>query len=159
MKRTFAIIAALAAVLVAPVIIHAAGTATETKTAATGVYSVDTIYSLNIAWTAGDDSTYSLATTSTIRGQILSAVTIPDTSDTGDRMLDNYDITITGPDGDDLFGGTLANRDSVSTERALPKIGSDLNANLFINGPVTVTIDSLGLAGARGTIKLYYRAR
>ena len=147
-------LAALCALLCAASVL-ASGVATETQTPVTARYSVDTVYKLVIPWTSGADSLFTRTLLTPIQGQILQAITIPDTV----GIADNYDIAITDEDGTDIFGGALANRDSANTETAIPLAGSLANPNSWVTGDLTVTITGLDMALAKGKIIIYWKAR
>lgn len=63
---------------------------------------------------------------------------------------DNYDMVINGPDGVDLAGGQLANRDEYSTERVR------LNKAECVKGDITITLTNNSINSATGVLKAFF---
>lgn len=115
----------------------------------------DNVYALEFAWTAsggtvpaetyGDDRTEQLWS-----GYIIRVVTNPgDTAPT-----DDYDITITDAEGCDVMGGELANRDTSTSEQAVPKIGSAYGG-AYVEGQLTLNVSGNSVGSATGKVVIY----
>lgn len=69
---------------------------------------------------------------------------------------DNYDITITDEDGVDIFGGSLANRDTANSEQARPAIAT-LGGERLVDGSIlTFNLTNNSVASATGVCKVYF---
>lgn len=152
MKRTVMIAIALVLAAVMVPAVYGASSVTET----TSNVGRDT-YCLALTWTAHTDgSVTDYETSSTIAGEILSVVTDPDTSAAGLTPSDNYDITLVDEYGIDVMGGALANRDSTTSEYALPLNGSNLYEPI-VDGTLTLTVANNTKNAAKGHVYIYYR--
>ena len=68
---------------------------------------------------------------------------------------DNYDITISDADGADIMGGETQNRDTATSEQAVPKIGNAYGARP-VHGTITVSFTEQANADCDGEIIIYY---
>lgn len=115
---------------------------TQTRTSPT--YNVE---KWTLSWTAHTDGSFtSTASTWNVDGYILLVVTDPGSP----APTDNYGITLTDSDGIDVMGGALANRDTSTTEEAIPSNGAR-----FVSGKITIAISSNAVNGAKGIIYIY----
>lgn len=113
---------------------------------------------LTFAWTAdaADGSVPATAITANM-AKVLSglkavlAITNPGTT----APTDNYDIVISDPDGVDIFGDALLNRDTSNSEQARPAI-STLAGERLVNGVLTFTLTNNSVNSATGTCKVYF---
>ena len=83
-------------------------------------------------------------------GCIAKAVTNPGST----APTDNYDITLTDADAVDLMGGELANRDTATSEVAVPKIDTTFGCSI-VTGPFTLNISGQSVSAANGTVLVY----
>ena len=67
---------------------------------------------------------------------------------------DNYDVVITDDDVVDIMGGELANRDTSTSEQAMPKMGNSYGPR-FVCGYPTITISNQATADAIMGFKFY----
>jgi len=115
-----------------------------------------------------DTSTITFSTTLTITGRVIQIVTDPDTTTwgahvdstlTGLKPADNYDVTILTADGEDILGGAGLNRDDTNTERVQPIIGSLANPEAWVEDKLTLYISNIDRAGARGRVRIMWENR
>ncbi len=107
---------------------------------------------IKFTWTAGtggEAGTASQATTYAYDGKIIGLTTVPGTA--GDQPDDNYGVTITDADGDDVLLGAGLLRDETNTEYVTQTTtagaaGSILTFNLTAAG-----------SGLKGTATLWIR--
>lgn len=140
--------------------LNAASTCTET-------YSPvgSGIFKLIFDWETGSDSTFTSVTSrTTVTGQIIQAITNPDTSDAGESAADNFDITITDDTGLNLFNNALLNRDSTATELALPEhiAPSTLDTTKYeplIDSKITIAISNVACDSIPGRLIIFWRAK
>lgn len=109
------------------------------------------IYTITYAWT-GDASNGTVPATAgpEIEGFVLMAVTDPGST----APTDNYDITLTDGDSVDVFGAELSNRDTLLSEQAIPKVGSDYKKR-YVKGTLTLNLSNNSATSATGTVKVY----
>ena len=69
---------------------------------------------------------------------------------------DNYDITLTDDDGVDLMGGELANRDTATSEVAVPKIDTVFGCNIATESFI-MNITGQSVSAATGTVSVYIK--
>jgi hypothetical protein len=101
---------------------------------------------------ASDDATFpSTAFSRDIEGLILGVDTNPGAT----APTDNYDIVINNADGIDIMGGALANRDTSTSERAIPLQDSYAYAS-HVNGALTVVISNNSTNSAIVVLSLHY---
>jgi len=153
MKRIYLSLIILLA-LVAPCLIMAAGTATQSYTQVYSSEGTTGLSTLTFAWTSdatGDvTSTTSTAITDQIVGKyVVMAVTSPDTT----APTAAYDITITDAYGADIMGGKLADRSATASEQVVPYIGA-LYGSRPIGGALTLNITNAG-DSKKGSVILY----
>lgn len=67
---------------------------------------------------------------------------------------DNYDITLTDTDSVDIAGGELLNRDTTSSEQAVPKVGA-IYGSRYVESGVTLNLSGNSVNSATGTVKIY----
>lgn len=145
----------IAALLMIPVYTWAASSCTQTYTTAD---KDPKLRYVDFAWTAHTDGSFtSVASTQDIDGYIVSVITDPGTP----APTDDYDITLTNELGYDVMGGTLANRDTSTTENAISKIytgGSDTIYGSPLNiGTLTLNISNNSVNGAQGVVRVIYQ--
>jgi len=146
MKKLLAAIALFVLLVIIPSISMAAGSVVATK-AVEGM-----ITTLTYAW-IGDAGTGAVpaSISSSVRGWIVQAVTIPGT---GTAPTDLYDITLT--DGAtpalDLFGGALADRSQTLKQMVSPKNTAGASVIPFFKGQLTLNITNQGVHSATGTV-------
>lgn len=109
------------------------------------------------AWTSDASGNVSGVDTESITGEILRVVTNPGAT----APTDNYDVVVNDADGVDVLAGTGANRDTATSEQAIPIIETTVGANTYgyrvvVDGPLTLGITNAG-ATKQGTVTLYYR--
>lgn len=109
------------------------------------------------AWTSSAGGSAS-GTTDKISGRLVKAVTVPI-----DGPTDNYDITLSGEDGEDLLGKcktSLINRDTTNAEEQYFLVLNEDTAPLsmavhpLVCGEITITVAAAGNAKS-GTLTLY----
>lgn len=110
------------------------------------------VYTQNLSWTAdaSGNVTSSNIASCNVNGHVLFVVTKPGST----APTDNYDLTIVDADGVDIMGGELANRDTVNSEQAMPKMGSSYGKR-FVKGGLILTVSNNAVASASGDVKLY----
>ncbi len=141
-------------VLIMAGMLNAASSVTETYT-----HFGSGIYELILDWMSGADSTFTSYTTkTTVKGQLLQAITYTDSTATGKDTADNYDITVTASDGSDLFGSALTNRDSLNTEYALPLLGSALYEPI-VDSKLTIAITNVKADSTTGRIVILFQGK
>lgn len=106
-------------------------------------------------WTSNGSGDYTEAIT--LNGIILRVVTNPGAT----APTDNYDVTLIGPDGEDLFNSQGLNRDTANTEQFCPGITFSDGTNTTVipvahAGAATLTIANAG-ASKVGTVTIYYK--
>jgi len=135
--------------------VYAAGTVTESYG-----YIGGNVYSLTLTWISATDGSLTAHTTSTtIKGFVFLATTNPDTTAGGDGPSDNYDITVTNSDGIDIFGGSLANRDSTASEYAIPLFTTGVYYTPISTGVLTFTLTNNSVNSAKGKLVLYWEGQ
>lgn len=109
------------------------------------------VYTVTYTWTA-DAANGSVPATAgpSVEGLVVMAVTDPGST----APTDNYDITFTNPDGADVFGGELVDRDTSNTEQAAPLVGNSYGQR-YVKGPLTLNITNNSVNSATGTVKVY----
>jgi len=104
-----------------------------------------------LSWVDGDLTLPATATTMSINAYVTRVVTNPGTTPT-----DNYDITLTDVDGVDAMGGTLANRDTATSEPARPyDPASGTYGDVYVAGTLTLNLSGNSNVGATGTVTIY----
>lgn len=105
------------------------------------------------SWVASvDDGSVPNTASSSFKGWVFMATTDPGAV----APQDNYDIELRDSDSVDIFGLELNNRDTVTSEHAVPKIGSAYYGARFINGALTMVFSGNNVNSATGTLKIYY---
>lgn len=150
MKRILALAAVLAlAVFAADA--RAAGSVSQTITKQPGGVSV-----LTFTCTADSSggSYPSTATTVPIYGYVFLVVTNPGST----APTDNYDIVLNDADGIDVMGGMLANRDTSTSEQAVPKIDStnSIYGPRYVGSTLTLVITNNSVNSAGTVVSVYY---
>ena len=127
---------------------------TVTDNAANGVWPSQNNgknFQVIMSWTDGDLSLPATATTMPINAYVTRVETNPGTAPT-----DNYDITLTNANGVDVMGGTLANRDSSTSEAARPyDSASGTYGDVYVAGTLTLYLSGNSEVGATGTVTIY----
>ncbi len=85
-------------------------------------------------WTSAADGTVVKATLSGYYGEVIALFTDPGAT----APTDNYDITVTDPDGYDVMQAAGANRDTANNETAVP------TAKSLAFGPLTLNVTNAG---------------
>lgn len=152
MKKIFAAILVLA--LLIPVMGFAEGTVTVTKSTVNGG-ELEIVAFAFIANSTGL-ATVPATSSSTVYPENKSGYIIKVVTDPGSTApTDNYDVTlIDATTGADLLGGEGMNRDTATSEEAIPKIGSAYGAN-FVPGAFTMTLTGNAVVSATGTVYVY----
>jgi len=146
MKKLVLILLIVAAVLIFPMITHAAGTCSVTPTSISRDF-----YCITYTWTAdASDGSVPATASPKVTGYVVLAITDPGAT----APTDNYDITLTDEDDVDVFGGNLANRDTANSEHAVPKIGS-VYGGRFVNSALTMNLSNNSVNSATGELKVY----
>ena len=153
MKKLITLLLILSA-LIAPCLIMAAGTATQTYAPVYSNEGVTNLSTLTFTWTSDATGDVTSTTSTTISNQIagkyvVMAATSPDTT----APTASYDITVTDANNVDIMGGVLANRSATSTEQATPYIGA-LYGNRPVAGALKLNVSNAGDAKS-GTVILY----
>lgn len=105
------------------------------------------------AWIASaDDGSVPNTASTSFKGWVFMATTDPGTG----PPQDNYDIELRDSDAVDIFGGELNNRDTTTSEHAVPKIGTAYYGPRFVNGTLTLVFSGNNVNSATGTLKLYF---
>jgi len=113
----------------------------------------DDVMLITVAWTAdAAGAVTSTVLTPEIDGYVFLAVTNPGAV----SPTDNYDVTLTDTDGVDVMGGTLANRDAVNSEAAVPLIATGTYDARFVDGGLTFDLTNNSVNSAGGVLKVYY---
>lgn len=107
------------------------------------------IRKVKFVWVSAADGTASGTTTSYYDGRVIGFATIP--AGGGAAPTDNYDITITDVDSDDVLLGAGANRDTANTE-----IVNEASLAGPAGSKLTLNITNAGNAKG-GTVILYIR--
>jgi hypothetical protein len=150
MKKLFMVIIALATLFMAP-LTQAAAPGTCTVSYASVNSEVSTI---TWAWTASvDDGSVPNTASSSFNGWVFMATTDPDS---GAAPQNDYDIELRDADSVDIFGGELADRDTATSEHAVPLIGTAYYGPRFVNGVLTMVLTNNNVVSAKGTLKVYY---
>lgn len=107
---------------------------------------------LTFTWTAddGDGSVPATASELSFKANVCVVVTNPGAT----APTDDYDITLTDEHGIDVMGGQLANRDTTTSESALPKIGSVYGCRP-ISGTITLNITNNSVNSATGVVEVF----
>ena len=146
---------------------------TETYGTIGQALGIGTIRYVDLNWItatlgSADSTVITFSTTTTITGKILQLVTDPDTTTwgahvdstlTGLKPADNYDVTVLTSDGEDIMGAAGLNRDQTNTERVQPLIGSLANPEAWVESKLTLAITNIDRHGARGKVRIYWQAR
>ena len=69
---------------------------------------------------------------------------------------DNYAIVLNDADGCDIFGGELNNRDTATSEQAVPKMGNVYGARPILTSSLTFTLTGNSVNTALGTCAFYF---
>lgn len=117
-----------------------AGTVTVTEE------TIGNVHKIKWTWISTAGGAADLVTTKAYGGIVRNLRTVP--AGGGSAPTDDYDITITDPDGLDVMLGAGANRDTAVTENAVP--GSTSTAH----GKLTLNVTNAG-ATKGGTATLY----
>lgn len=117
-----------------------AGTVTVTE------QSLGNVHKIQWSWTSAIGGAADKVTAANYAGDVLALVTDPGAT----APTDNYDITITDPDGYDVMQGAGADRDTANTETAVPAKAS------VAFGKLTLNVAAAGDAKA-GVATLYIR--
>jgi len=153
MKKLITLLLILSA-LIAPCLIMAAGTATQTYAPVYSSEGVTNLSTLTFAWTSDATGDVTSTTSTTISNQIagkyvVMAVTSPDTT----APTAAYDITVTDVNNTDVMGGKLADRSATLSEQVSPYIGA-LYGKRPVSGALTLNVSNAGDAKS-GTVILY----
>ena len=140
--------------LIAPCLIMAAGTATQTYAPVYSSEGNTNLATLTFAWTSDATGDVTSTTSATITDQIagkyvVMAVTSPDTTD----PTASYDITITDVNGVDIMGSKLADRSATQSEQVSPYIGALYGSRPVVNA-LTLNISNAGDTKS-GSVILY----
>lgn len=138
------IVSALAAILLIPIGLFAAVTATQ-KVEAVIVDDLY-VYELDVTGTTG-----TVQTTYNVNGYIYLVETDPGTP----APDDNYDLTLTNANGADIMGGSIANRSATATQRSFPLVGTS-SAVVPNKGKLTLNVTNNSASGARFKVRIYY---
>lgn len=116
----------------------------------------DRIKSMVMAWTSDASGNVSGIASRHVTGKVVQVVTDPGAA----APTDNYDITLLDSRGFDVLAGTGANRDTITTEGAVPVQETTVGANLYgnpvyVDGPLTLTIANAGSA-KQGTVTVLF---
>lgn len=106
--------------------------------------SLGNVHKIKWTWTSAAGGAADLVTVGNYAGRVLSLVTDPGAA----APTDNYDVTVTDPDGYDVLQGAGANRDTATTETAVP------TAESVAFGTLTLNVSNAGDA-KEGTATLY----
>lgn len=140
--RKFFLSFVLALVLMLPVQLQAAGTVTQTPTNSMHLCSSYNLCSMTFNWTSDASGNADQESTFPIDGYIVKVITNPGAT----APTDNYDITLTNSDSIDVVHGTLANRDTSTSEEIVP-IPAD-NVALYggsaVFGKITLNVTNAG---------------
>lgn len=151
-----------------------AATVTETWGVIGPSLSINSFRYVDLEWTAATGATLDTtivndAFSRSITGRIVQIVTDPDTTDfgtgitdstlTGLKPADNYDVQILTESGEDILGGSGANRDESNTERCQPLIGSLLNPEAWVDDTLTLYITNINRSGANGRVRIIWQSR
>lgn len=107
-----------------------AGTVTVTES------SIGNVHKVKWTWTSTAGGAADLVTPGVYAGEVIALVTDPAAG--GSAPTDNYDITITDPEGYDVMQGAGADRDTANTETAVPA------AKSIAFGPLTLNVAAAG---------------
>jgi len=118
----------------------------------------DTIRVVTFSWTAdaSDGSVPSTTVSAAITQQIAGwncflGVTNPGST----APTDNYDIVVNDTDGVDIFGGKLNNRDTATSEQAVPLVGGAYMTRP-VTGAITMVLTNNSVNSATGTLQLFF---
>jgi len=104
-----------------------------------------------MAWTTAAGGTLTATETSQeLNGFIVLAETDPGST----APTDNYDITLTDEAGADVFGGALANRDTSTTERTMPKVNGNYSG-VINRGKLTLNLSGNSVNSATGGLYIF----
>lgn len=132
--------------LLVPALSEAAGTVTTTKSRLAAGMAAYTM-----SWTAdAADGSVPATASPVFNGYVFLVATNPGAT----APTDNYDITLTDSDGVDISGGELLNRDTISSEQAVPKVGA-IYGSRYVEGGVTLNLTGNSVNSATGTVKIY----
>jgi len=150
MKKFFiSVIATVIVLLAAASPGLAAESVTQTWTNCTA-----TVDCLALAWQADPNGALTAtASNRSIDGYVIQVVTNPGAT----APTDNYDIALNNSDGADVCGGALADRDTATSEIALPKPDGTNYVEAWVSGILTLAVTGNSEDSATGTIKVYIR--
>ena len=143
MKKLLAVLVFLALI---PAHAFAAGSITYVYTPVNSWLS-----SLTFTWTAATGGAVTAKAGPAIDGMVILVETNPGST----APTDNYDLTLTDSGGADVMGGSLANRDSTTTERAMPLQNGNYTG-VPVHGPLTLNISGNSVSAATGTVTVYF---
>ncbi len=111
----------------------------------------DSVSTVTWTWTGSTvDGSVPTAASTNVRGYVFLVTTNPGSP----APTDNYDIVLNDSEGVDIMGGELANRDTTTSEQAVPKIQVAYGPR-FVTGPITIGITGNTATAATGNIKAY----
>lgn len=106
----------------------------------------------NMVADAGSSTFTSLASTPyRVDGYVIKAETNPGAT----APTDNYDIVLNDSESCDIMGGELANRDTSTTEQAVPKVGNAYG-DCFVDGPITCAVSGNAVVNATTKVIVYF---
>lgn len=124
-----------------------AGTVTQTLSKHMSIK----IWTLTITADASDGSVPNTASSEQIVGRLQKIVTNPGST----APTDNYDITVTDPDGVDVLQGVGANRDTANSEEAAI-VYSGTSVNPVVADTLTLVVANNSVNSAGIVVKIYY---
>jgi hypothetical protein len=108
-------------------------------------------------WTSDASGDVNGADTKALSGKALRFVTNPGAT----APSDNYDIVVNDADGVDIAAGSLGNRDTATSEQAVPIVETVVGANTYgsrevaFDGPLSLVVTNAGNA-KQGVMTMYY---
>ena len=134
------------------------GRALAAGSVAVSITKLDMIRVVTFSWTAdaSDGSVPSTTVSAAITQQIAGwncflCVTNPGST----APTDNYDIVVNDADGVDIFGGKLNNRDTATSEQAVPLVGGAYMTRP-VTGAITMVLTNNSVNSATGTLQLFF---
>jgi len=154
MKRYFLIIALALALLLPSSLWAAVGTITQAYNKIPNSNVAVITYTCTASATDGSfpSTATSTAITAAIEGMYITEVR---TNPGAGPPQDNYDIVLNDADGIDLMGGTLANRDTTTSERAIPALAAGIYGGTAIDGALTLVITGNNVNSAVTVVKVF----
>ena len=156
MKKTILIIALALALLFPSSLWAAAAPGTVTQSISFTQNPAIKILTFTATASADDGSFPSTATTAAntaeIEGHYITEVR---TNPGAGPPQDNYDIVLNDADGIDLMGGTLANRHTTTSQRAIPALATGIYGATAIDGALTLVITGNNVNSAVTVIKVF----